>query len=201
MTVRYEDGHLPRYATRLQLALVAGALVVAGVGVSCVPEDDAPPTTVILVRHAEKELEGDGSMGTVLPSEDPPLSEAGLRRALALAHVLGEAGVDAIYATQYLRTRSTARPLADLLGLDVIEATAGRDGYAEEMAELIRAEHAGEVVLVVGHSNTTPALIRALGAGPVPQIDEDEYDDLYVVTLYGDGSASLLALRYGVQTP
>ncbi len=201
MTVRYEDGHLPRYATRLRLALVAGAFVVAGVGVSCVPEDDEPPTTVILARHAEKELEGDGSTGTVLPSEDPPLSEAGLRRALALAHVLGEAGVDAIYATQYLRTRSTAQPLADLLRLDVIEATTGRDEYAEEMAELIRAEHAGEVVLVVGHSNTVPALIQALGAGAAPQIDEDEYDDLYVVTLYGDGSASLLALRYGVQTP
>jgi phosphohistidine phosphatase SixA len=196
-----ETRRFPHAAPRIQLTLLVSVFCAGTMLAACVSEDDVPPTTVILVRHAEKMAESVDSIAGMLSSEDPALSEIGRERARALARVLGEAGVDAIYATQYVRTKSTAQPLADLLGLDVIEATAGRGEYAAEMAEAIRAEHIGEVVLDVGHSNTVPDLIQALGAGPVPEINENEYDGLYVVTIDEDGNAALLPLRYGSETP
>jgi len=146
-------------------------------------------TTVILVRHAEKELEGD----------DPELTSAGAERALALAHVLGEVNVDAVYATQFARTRNTALPLANLLGVDVTVVMAGQS-FAAEMADVVRSQHDGETVVIVSHSNTTPAIIGELGVAPIPTIDDDEYDDMYVVTITSTGLVRLLPLRYGRET-
>ena len=147
-------------------------------------------TTVILIRHAEKQQTGD----------DPALTETGGERALALAHVVGEVNVSAVYATQFARTRKTALPLADLLGLDVTVVAASRS-YTADMAEIIRTQHQGEVVVIVSHSNTVPAIIAELGVTPVPAIDDDEYDDLYVVTVTPTGQVGLLPLRYGRATP
>lgn len=143
------------------------------------------PTTIILVRHAEKAGEpGD---------RDPELNDAGRRRAAALARVLGDANISAIYSTQVLRTRNTAAPLARRLGIDV---TITPD-FIEDMAVTLRSEHSGETVLVVGHSNTVPQTINALGAGPMENLADDEYDWLFVVTLAANGSVSLMKLRYG----
>lgn len=146
-------------------------------------------TTVILVRHAEKDSIGD----------DPGLTAAGAERALALAHVVGEADVSAVYATEFARTRNTAFPLANLLGLEVVAFAPG-ESYVADMAELVRRQHRGEVVVIVSHSNTVPAIIGELGATPVPVIEDDEYDDLYVVTIAPRGQVSLLPLRYGQET-
>jgi broad specificity phosphatase PhoE len=147
-------------------------------------------TTVLLVRHAEKQLSGD----------DPGLTEIGTERAAALAHVAGELGVTTIYTTQFLRTRATAEPLADFLGLELNVVTSG-DSYAAEMAETIRTQHAGEAVVIVSHSNTVPDIVGELGASPVPVIDDDEYDDLYVVVIAPGGEVQLVPLRYGRETP
>jgi broad specificity phosphatase PhoE len=147
-------------------------------------------TTVILVRHAEK----------AGPTGDVPLNGAGQERARVLVHVLGELEIDAIYSTPFARTRQTAQPLADAVGLDVTLMDVGAT-YSRSMAAKIRSEHEGDVVVVVSHSNTVPEIIRELGAGPVPTIEDHEYDDLYVVTLTGDGQAKLLSLRYGRETP
>src|ERR1700704_6566190 len=68
-----------------------------------------PITTVILVRHGEKII--DPSNPNVL------LATAGQARARELVHVLGNAGITAIYATQVTRTQQTAKPIADRLGL------------------------------------------------------------------------------------
>jgi hypothetical protein len=64
----------------------------------------------------------------------------------------------------------------------------------------LRAEHHGQVVVAISHSNRVPEAIRALGIADVPTIEDDEFDDLYVVTL-SENSAHLLALRYGEPTP
>ena len=146
-------------------------------------------TTVILVRHAEKELDG----------EDPELTPSGADRALALAHVLGEVNVSAVYATPFARTRNTALPLANLLGLEVTVVATGQS-FAADMADIVRNEHPGGTVVIVSHSNTTPAIIGELGVTPIPTIDDDEYDDLYVVTITSTGLVSLLPLRYGRET-
>ena len=150
------------------------------------------PITVILVRHAEK---------AGVPSDrDPELSYAGRVRALTLAHVLGEMSIDVIYSTPFKRTSNTARPIAEALGLEVTVTPIGGD-FAAGMAATLREHRPGEVVLVVSHSNTVPAIINALGAGPLEQLGEDEYDDLFVVTLNGNGTAHAVRLRYGVPTP
>ena len=152
------------------------------------------PTTVILVRHAEK---GDA------PANDPVLTEAGVARARALMAIARDAGVTAVITTQFARTRETGRPAAEALGITPEVARAGGSAaqHAQEVARMVQA-HAGGVVLVVGHSNTIPAIVTALGAPqPPPPICDSEYDDLYVVTLAPNGPAHVIRARYGPPSP
>ena len=150
------------------------------------------PTTVILVRHAEKG--GDPS------DRDPELSDAGRERARTLAHVLGELDIDAIYSTPFLRTRHTAQPIAEQLGIEITVTPPTRT-MVDDIAATIRRDHPGDLVLVVGHSNTIPGVVNALGAGPFENLTEEEYDDMFVVTLVADGTATAVRLRYGRETP
>jgi len=146
------------------------------------------PTVILLVRHAEKALdEGD----------DPSLTAAGTARAKALAHVAREAGVSALYSTTYQRTRLTAEPLANALGLSV-QTLPPKD--IDGLVRKLRTEHAGETVLVSGHSNTVPAVLRALGAD-YEDMDERDYDNLFVAHLAGSGEVTVTLLQFGVATP
>lgn len=149
-------------------------------------------TTVILVRHAEKAAE---------PAADPPLTSAGEARARALIDVARDAGVTAVVTTQFERTKATARPLAAALSItpEVVDARA--KDHAQEVARSVLAKHAGEVVLVVGHSNTIPAIVAALGAKQPPAICDSEYDGLYVVTVPPSGPARVIRAHYGEATP
>ncbi|MFW6078322.1 MAG: SixA phosphatase family protein [Gemmatimonadota bacterium] len=150
----------------------------------------ATPTTVVLVRHAEKADDG---------TDDPPLTEAGRARAGELADALARAGVDAVLATPYRRTRATAAPAAERFDapITVVEVDdGGVDAHADAVARRIVEAHAGGTVLVVGHSNTIPAIVGALG-GEVPPIDEEEYDRLIVAILLPDGSMRVVESRYG----
>ncbi len=85
---------------------------------ACRDAGNKPPTVVYLVRHAEKAQASDNN---------PPLSEAGMRRAEALAQTLGDAGVSAIYTTQFKRTTDTAAPLAALAGAAVTTLEVNHD--------------------------------------------------------------------------
>ena len=143
-----------------------------------------PATTVLLVRHAEKES----------LSGDSPLSDEGQVRAQALAHVAGDSGIAAIYATEYLRTQQTAQPLAG--GLDLPVQQVKVDNMAG-LVDQILSNHAGQIVLVVGHSDTVPAIIKELGGGSTPPITQDEYDNLYLVTIYAPDKATVVHLNYG----
>jgi len=141
---------------------------------------------VFLVRHAEK----------VDESDDAALSEAGLGRARSLAEWLRSAGITAIYTTQYQRTRKTAEPLAQKLGITprVVES-----GDSPELVRRLRAENARDIVLLVGHSNTLPELIQALGALGHPEkivIGPQEYDNLFVVVPQAGGSPTVLRLHF-----
>ena len=145
-----------------------------------VPMDGS--TVVILVRHAEKQDGGD----------DPALSAAGMERARAIARLLGDAGVEVIYSTDYARTRDTAAPLASQLKLDVAIYDPLR---LQDLAASIKQR--GGRCLVVGHSNTTPELVGLLGGEPGAEIDEEsEYDRLYVITIAPDGTVATVLLRY-----
>jgi broad specificity phosphatase PhoE len=138
-------------------------------------------TVIILVRHAEKEAE---------PAADPALTAAGKARAQDLARRLADAGVDAVYSSQFKRTVLTGEPLAKSLGLDVRIApiNGGAEEYAAMLARTILREHAGQTVVVVNHSNTVPMIARALGAPDPGTIDESEYGNLLIV-IAGPGEA------------
>jgi broad specificity phosphatase PhoE len=144
---------------------------------------DAPSSVVYLVRHAEKVRSG----------EDPGLSPAGRARAAELANVLRDAAISRIYSTDFARTRDTARPLAERLGLEIqLYDWSRKEAFAAEL----RA--AGQRSLVVGHSNTTTELVALLGGAPGPDIDhEGENDRLYIVTIPESGAVQTALLRYG----
>jgi len=161
---------------------------IAGVAAAHEP---AAATTVILVRHAEKEL---------APAlADPPLTKAGQDRALELARVLAGTKVDAIFTTPFARTRSTAAPLAEAKKVVAEEIKTGTT-YAADVAARIRKDFRGKTVVVVGHSNTTQQVIVALGAEGAPHIPESEYDNFFIVTVGGGIQPSLVSLRYGAAT-
>jgi len=147
---------------------------------------DQSPLTVILVRHAEK---------AVVPPEnkDPDLSTAGVARAEAIKKMFGDAGVTAIYASQFKRTQQTAKPLAEKLGLPVTQVEAKNTA---DLVKQIRARKAGEVIFIAGLNNTVPEIIAALGGPKLPIIPETEYDNLYILTVLSDGSAKVLKLKY-----
>ena len=143
------------------------------------------PTTIIFVRHAEK---------AAVTGDDPPLSEAGIKRAAALRHVLEKSGVSAIYATQYQRTKQTVEPLAQALKIPITQIDAKS---TEILVAQIREKHRGATVVVAGHSNTVPAIIKALGAAEAPAIADDVFDNFFVLTIAEKSPARLLHLRYG----
>ena len=154
-------------------------------------------TTVILVRHAEKAATGDPEFDPASPS-DPPLNAAGRDRAEALARTLGEAGVTAIFSSEFERTHQTVAPLADALGLQVTTHPAGD---TPGLVARISAGHVGGTVVISGHSNTVPAIIEALGAGTVEAIaDAWEYDNLYFVVVDTPGKARVSTLKYGARS-
>jgi broad specificity phosphatase PhoE len=148
----------------------------------------APPTVVLLVRHGEKAAQ---------PAADPPLSDAGSARAKALAGVARDAGITAIITTQYLRTRATAEPTATALGITPEIVNAGPVAqHAKAVADQV-LRHVGGTVLVVGHSNTIPAIVGALGAPQPKELCDSEYDQLFVVIIGDTGPPRLIRSKYG----
>lgn len=147
------------------------------------PESGGEPVVVYLVRHAEKADDG---------SNDPPLALAGQIRVRILQDLLADAGLTHVHTTDWRRTRDTAEPIAQSAGLDL----AVYDPRAlDSLAHLLRATPGRH--LVVGHSNTTPTLVAALGADPFGAIDEMEYNRLYIVTIPPGASPVVSLLRFG----
>lgn len=169
-------------------------------------------TTVILVRHAEK---ADATANT-------SLSTAGLARAQELVSVVDEAGVSVVYVNDFCRTALTAQPTAQALGLPVFvqqtgNPAAGLGGCSpaisatttalpsgvinsQDVADRILSQHGRRTVLVVGHSNTVPEIIAALGGGAFAPISitEPEFDRLFVVTIRRfSGTPRLVKATYG----
>ncbi len=164
------------------------ALVPSGTGYS---QSIAPGTTIIVVRHAEKDT----------AQIDPELSAEGYERVKELTGMLASAKIAAIYSTQYKRTMNTVKPLSEKLGVPITVVPHDRSRtvreYSEGLAKKILGEQSGKTVLVSSHSNVAPEIIRALGISDPPTIDDSMYDDLFVVSKQSNGPASLLRLKYG----
>ncbi len=146
-------------------------------------------TTVIVLRHAEKQL------GAIA---DAPLSPEGAARAESLARLFGNAKsagtIEAIYVSDTRRARDTAAPLAQLLGLTPI----ARDpNEVAALAHEILKQQRGRVVMVIGHSNTAPALIAELTQGRVQvAIGDNDYGQVWIVSRPSFGLAGLAQLRF-----
>ncbi len=148
-----------------------------------------PVTTVILVRHAEKNLEPN--------NQDPDLSPDGLARAQEIARVFGGAGINAIYATHYKRTQQTVKPLSDRIGVPVTVLDSSK---RDELVQQIQTSLRGQTIFVAGHNNTVPAIVSTLSGESYPNIPESEYDNLFIVTIYRFGKAKVLKLKYGKES-
>lgn len=163
---------------------VFAALALAVAGCSAAEPVATGDTIVHVLRHAEKADDG----------RDPVLSASGNARAQALAGRWAGERIDAIYVTPLQRTRLTALPLARAAGLEpqpLWDGTADTGTAARRLADHILARHRGGRVVVVGHSNTIPAIVHALSGQQVSDIDESRYDDLFTVTVGADGQAEL----------
>ena|SRR5438093_13620424 len=167
-----------------RLLVTAAALI----AVACVAKGQR---AIILVRHAEKAID----------SNEPgvPLSEAGRARAARLAQMLAGVGVTAIYATETDRARQTAEPLARALKLDV-RTYSPRDPAGKLAPQLLldrlKKDDASGVVLVVGHQNTVPELLAALGDPEKIEIGDKQFDDLFVVVPKLNAAPTVLRLKY-----
>ncbi|MFQ3235161.1 MAG: broad specificity phosphatase PhoE [Paraglaciecola sp.] len=116
------------------------------------------------VRHFEK-----------LPGENPGLTVKGQLRAEALARYFTHIPITKIYSTDYLRTRQSAQPLADILGMEIEYYSPAR------LADFASTLGASNRVVVVGHSNTTPELVRLMG-GEAKAMNEKDFGRLYILS-------------------
>ena len=156
------------------------------------------PRNLYLTRHTEKLVE-DGN-------RHPGLSEAGIKRSHALVEHLEGIKMGALISSQYNRTRDTLKPLAKVNGLKVQDWDVGD---AEGLIKKIRTKHCGENLIIAGHSNTVPYLIRRLGvkakvmlgdvllpADTITYLGESNYGTLFTIT-WANGKPSLSATQYG----
>lgn len=162
---------------------VPALLFAAVVGVLAALWAAQDTTTVIVVRHAEKQLDG---------GKDPRLTAAGTARAQHLAQQFGAAGLAAVYATPYHRTRDTAAPVAAAAGLEVITTD---PSDVDGLAARIRADHRGRTVFVVGHSNTVGKIVQVFGGTAPDEFPETEYDHVYIVSVPRFGRTRTLHLQ------
>jgi broad specificity phosphatase PhoE len=139
---------------------------------------------VFLVRHAEQAAGANG---------DAPLTETGQRRARALATVLKDAGLTAIYVSEAQRTTQTAEPLAQTLQLEPTRLPR-RD--IDGLLERLRTQHADGRVLIVSHSLTIPHVLKAFGHPEEVVIPREEYDRLFVIMPKPTGAPLVFVLRF-----
>lgn len=138
--------------------------------------------TIYVTRHAEK-----------APDQvDPQLSEKGRQRAHHLAQLLQHTQVKQVFATKYRRAQETAEPTAKLF--DLVISTYGASD-AEQLAQTLLS--ARQNALVVGHSNTVPALVKLLG-GHEFELTERDYGDVFMLQ-FRDGTLVLTRLVVPVQ--
>lgn len=140
-------------------------------------------TRLMFIRHAEK---------TEFSGIDPQLTEEGIARANNWAEFFAKRGIDAIYSTKTKRTLSTAAPISELTGIDITVYDAKTIDI-----NLLAKVNKGKTVVIVGHSNTIPKMVnKLLGEERYALIDDDNYGNLYIVTIEnGKANAGLMHIK------
>jgi len=170
-------------------SVALGMLGVVLATASFAPRDlAAQPSLVVLVRHGEKATEG---------GNDPSLSEAGKARAQALCDALAMTTPSAIIVSSLKRTAETAVVVSAKTGVMPTVIPISGAAHVADVAAAVRK--ATGVVLVVGHSNTVPAIVTALGGPKLPDICDASYATMFVLTPGADGKAAQVVLaQYGL---
>ena len=138
-------------------------------------------TTYYFIRHAEK-LRVDKT------ERNPNLNLKGFKRAEAWKEVFSNISFDAIYSTDYTRTRLTAKPTADSKNLPILIYNP-RDMYSKAFQNQTK----GKTILVVGHSNTTNVFAnKVIGFDKYQGIKDNNNSNLYIVTLTDKKASSVL---------
>jgi probable phosphoglycerate mutase len=162
------------------------SLLLLLLGIFAQPAAAQDETLIFLVRHAER-----ADDGAMTGQEDPHLSEAGYARAQILAEMLKDVGLTHVHSSDFIRTKETGGPMAEAAGLEIAIYD---HRTPDDLAAKLLATPGRH--LVVGHSNSTPALVAALGGDPHEAIEHLEYDRLYLVTVGATGIDTVL-LRFG----
>ncbi len=192
-------------------ATVVAALFPLGLVLAAPPPLSAEETLLLLARHAEQEAE----------PGNPSLSERGRARAEALADIGQAWNVRAVYSTDFCRTAQTAQALASRQAVPIVVQATGSSAAslegcsppisspaffldpgirgAEGLLRWVLENHAGEPVLIVGHSNTVPELLAELGVGDF-EISEDQYDRLFLATYDSERGARVVERSYGEES-
>ena len=152
-------------ALLLHLAPLAGCTSQTTPTAVTAAEPMAQVPTIYVSRHMRK---GEG--------EDPSLSAAGAQEAERLAALLKDRGIATIFVTATKRSRETAQPLATATGAP-IETYDPRDNAA--LAK--RAAAIPGSILIVGHSNTVPAIVAAVGGTPPGAMTEEDFGRIFAV--------------------
>jgi broad specificity phosphatase PhoE len=150
--------------------------------------ESALSKTVILVRHAEN-MKGD----------DPGLTANGEARAQALARALREAAISHVITTQLRRTRLTAAPVAVAGSIEntIIAVDHDVTKHLQGTARAIKDLPDDANILVVGHSNTIPHIVTALGGPKMTDLEHEEYSTMFIVSINHEGDISFVKARFG----
>ena len=179
---------LPKKISIFPLLAVFVYLSLMAPGYSNYPNQDSE-TTIFLVRHAEKVLDG---------SNDPILTPEGANRADELMYIFKHVKLDAIYSTPYKRTQQTVLPTAKNKNLEIQFYKPNERGFLDKVLDA----YPGGTVLIVGHSNTIPGLANELvGRMDYDDLNDATYDNLFIAHVLPDRQAKIIRMRFGVRTP
>ena len=150
---------------------------------TAIDDPNTQTTTYYLIRHAEKQRHNP-------EDKNPSLTSQGYQRANKWRDIFRYIPLNAVYSTEYNRTKQTAQPTAKSKKLPIFSHDASKL-YSESFQHNTK----GKSVLIVGHSNTTPAFVnKILGINKYKQIEDDNNANLYIVTVI-DGKSSASVLR------
>ena len=164
-----------------QLIILSIVLLTGFFSYSQKEESKTSVSTFYFIRHAEKDRSDANN-------KNPHLTEIGVFRAEKWSEVLKNISFDAVYSTNYFRTRETAQPTALKNNLDITIY----DPNTIDAPSFLK-ENRGKNVLVVGHSNTTPAFVNAiLGSHKYEEIEDGNNGNLYIITVNNEDISDTL---------
>lgn len=168
------------------LSMIRSNVILTADSTKLTLEEDSIKKVFYLVRHAEKDT-------TI--KEEPPLTKAGLERAARLSDILRGTRVDAIYSTMTLRTMFTADSIADIKAMQILPYD---NKNLKALIDTLGVHGEYNRVLIVGHSNTIPAITNTLAGRDVfkKAFDENEYDNFVIVVTRKSGIRDVYTLKY-----